>query len=274
MKPFLKWAGGKRWLIPKIINKLPAFNTYFEPFIGSGGLFFALEPERAVLSDSNPELINCYRGVKNHCDLVIEILTRLPINEKTYYDVRDRLYRKADRIHRAAFFIYLNKTCWNGLYRVNRAGHFNVPVGQLDRITAIINPQELFLASRLLKRARLKCCDFEEGVQDSTPGDLVYFDPPYITVHLNNGFIKYNSKLFHQPDELRLAKVAQELARKQVSVVVSNAAHPLIKQQYDGLFYKTELQRDSLIAADAVKRAKFAELLVTSFPLDLEVGPF
>ncbi|MBI2087911.1 MAG: DNA adenine methylase [Deltaproteobacteria bacterium] len=142
-------------------------------------------------------------------------------------------------------------------------------MGQLDRISEIFNPEERILGSRLLKRVRLRCCDFEEGVQDAKPGDLVYFDPPYITTHLNNGFIKYNSKLFHQSDELRLATLAQELAREKVSVIVSNAAHPLIKQQYDGLFFKTELQRASLIAADPYRRSKFTELVVTSFPFRL-----
>ena len=254
-------------MIPQIVDKLPTFNTYYEPFLGSGGLFFALEPDRAVLSDSNPELINCYRCVRDHCKSVIKILNGLRVDEGTYYRVRDKLYHKGDKIRRAAFFIYLNKTCWNGLYRVNRDGKFNVPVGQLDRINAIFNPGDLILVSRLLKRVRLRCCDFEEAMQDAQAGDMVYFDPPYITTHLNNGFIKYNSKLFHQSDELRLAKLAQELATEKVSVIVSNAAHPLIKQQYDGLFYKTELQRASLIAADPRKRAKFAELVVTSFPL-------
>jgi len=269
VKPFLKWAGGKRWLIPQILDKLPAFNTYYEPFLGSGGLFFALEPGRAVLSDSNSELINCYRCVRDHCKLVIKILNRLQVDERTYYRVRDELYHEADKVKRAAYFIYLNKTCWNGLYRVNRNGHFNVPAGQLDRIKTVYEPNHLILASQLLKHTKLRCSDFEDAVQDAKIGDLVYFDPPYITTHLTNGFIKYNSKLFHQSDELRLARLAEKLAKAGVSVVVSNADHPLIKQQYDGLFYKTELQRASLIAADPSRRARFAELLATSFPLDL-----
>lgn len=270
MKSFLKWAGGKRWLIPQITNRLPDFGTYYEPFAGSGGLFFALEPERAVLSDFNPELINCYRCVRNHCRAVIKVLKRLRVDEQTYYRVRDNLYLKADKIERAAYLLYLNKTCWNGLYRVNRNGQFNVPMGQLDRINDVFDPEQLVCASRLLKRAKLRCCDFEEAVHDTKSGDLVYFDPPYITTHLNNGFIKYNSKLFRQSDELRLANLAQKLAKAGVSVIVSNAAHPLIKQQYDGPFYKVELQRASLIAADASRRSKFSELLVTSFPLTFE----
>jgi len=270
LKPFLKWAGGKRWLIPRLLDRLPTYNTYYEPFVGSGTLFFALEPEHAVISDSNPELINCYRCIRDHCQSVIKVLKRLHVNEDTYYRVRDKLYPKADKIKRAAYFIYLNKTCWNGLYRVNRDGRFNVPMGKVNHTVRVFDPQQLITASRLLKRTRLKCCDFENAVKETKAGDLVYFDPPYITTHLSNGFIKYNSKLFHHSDELRLATLAHYLAMKNVSVLVSNASHPLIKQQYDGLFYKTELLRNSLIAADSQRRLMFKELLVTSFPLSIK----
>lgn len=256
-------------MIPRVIDKLPTFNNYFEPFAGSGGLFFALEPKRAVLSDSNPDLINCYRCIRDHCHGVIQVLRKLPVNKDTYYRIRDKLYHKADKIKKAAFFIYLNKTCWNGLYRVNKEGHFNVPMGRSNRVVEVFDPEQLVVASHLLKRAKLRCCDFEDAIKDTQAGDLVYFDPPYITTHLNNGFIKYNSKLFHHSDELRLARVAHYLAMARVSVLVSNAAHPLIKQQYDGPFFKVELQRASLIAADPNRRSKFTELLIASFPLNL-----
>jgi DNA adenine methylase len=269
MDPFLKWAGGKRWLIPKLRDRMPSFQTYYEPFLGSGGLFFALEPQRAVLSDCNPELMNCYKVIKTHCQSVIRILKKLNVNKKTYYRVRDVLYTKADPIERAAFFIFLNKTCWNGLYRVNRQGRFNVPVGRATPASEVFDEEELLAASRLLKRTILKCCDFEEAVKEANAGDLVYFDPPYITTHLNNGFIKYNSKLFRSSDELRLAKLANSLSMQQVSVVVSNAAHPFIKQLYDGPFYKLEITRSSLIAADARRRKKFGELLLSNFPIEL-----
>lgn len=270
MEPFLKWAGGKRWLLPRITGKLPPFRTYYEPFLGSGGLFFALEPEEAILSDTNAELINSYRCVRDHCSEVIKILKRLRVDEETYYRIRDKQYHKAEKIKQAAFFIYLNKTCWNGLYRVNKEGRFNVPAGTLNRVSKIFDEEHLVSISHLLRRARLKCCDFEEAVQDTRAGDLVYFDPPYITTHLRNGFVKYNSRLFSQSDELRLAKFAERLATSNVSVIVSNAAHPLIKEQYDGPFYKTELGRTSLIAADPEKRRRFTELLVTSFPLSFD----
>lgn len=270
MEPFLKWAGGKRWLIPKILEKLPTFNTYYEPFAGSGGLFFALEPKQAVLSDTNPELINCYRCVRDHCHEVIQTLRSLKPNKATYYHVRDKLYRKGDKVKRAAYFIYLNKTCWNGLYRVNLEGRFNVPVGRVNGSVTVFDPEQLVVASHLLKRISLKCCDFQKAVEDVQPGDLVYCDPPYITTHLDNGFIKYNAKLFHHSDELRLARTAHYLAMKRASVIVSNAAHPLIRQQYDGPFFKNEIRRKSVIAADASRRSKFRELLITTFPIHIE----
>lgn len=271
MQPFLKWAGGKRWLVPKILKNLPKFNVYYEPFVGSGALFFALEPRSAILSDSNPELMNCYRAVRNHCKSVINVLNELRIAKKTFYEIREKFWLEDDRIKKAAYFIYLNKTCWNGLYRVNRDGKFNVPVGRHVRVGyKVFDPEHLQCASRLLKRATIKCGDFEEAVKGARKNDLVYFDPPYITTHLKDSFIKYNSILFHQSDELRLAQLAEKLARRGTLVVLSNAAHPLIKDQYNGVFLKTELLRPSLIAGDPTKRTKFLELLVSNFALEVE----
>jgi DNA adenine methylase len=265
--PFLKWAGGKRWLVPHVLGKLPKFNTYYEPFLGSGCLFFAASPQRAVLSDSNKELINCYRGVRNHCESIIKILKDLKVNKRTYYQIRNKLYHKADSVQRAAYFIYLNKMCWNGLYRVNSDGKFNVPVGSFSRAKTIFEANGLKAASKQLQQATLKCCDFKTAVKNACEGDLVYFDPPYVTSHFKNGFIKYNSKLFSQEDEQGLASLAKRLAEKKVSVVVSNAAHSQIKQLYNGLFFKKELERKSLIAANSNNRRNFSELLVTTFPL-------
>src|SRR5262249_41982968 len=198
---------------------------------------------------------------------VIGILRHLRVNKLTYYSVRDRQYSKGDRIKRAAYFIYLNKTSWNGLHRVNRQGQFNVPAGRIGPSVSVFDEESLHLASGLLKRAKLVTCDFEETVEESRRGDLVYFDPPYITTHLTNGFIKYNSKLFREADELRLASVADHLASRGVHVIVSNAAHPLISQQYSGAFYRREFRRRSPIAADATKRLIYPELVLSTFPL-------
>jgi len=270
MIPFLKWAGGKRWLIPKIYKSLPLYKTYYEPFMGGGSLFFSLEPSRAVLSDTNKELINCYRCVRNRCKKVILVLKDLKKTPEDYYRIREKYNSETDLLKKAAYFIYLNKTCWNGLYRVSRAGKFNVPVGKFRNDVVIYNEDQLFLASKILKNAELRCCDFKDGVKGAKARDLVYFDPPYITTHLKNGFAEYNAKLFSQTDELRLATLAEQLSKKNIHVIVSNAAHPLIKQQYNGIFYKTELVRASLIAGDPAKRSKFTELVITNFSLETE----
>ena len=270
MKPFLKWAGGKRWIIPKIYKSLPPFKTYYEPFLGGGSLFFSLEPSRAVLSDTNKELINCYRCIRNRCKKVLTVLRDLKKSKDDYYQIRDKFNSKEDPIKKAAYFIYLTKTCWNGLYRVNRDGRFNVPIGKFRDGFEIFNEEQLLYASKVLKKAELRHCDFEEGIKGIKTHDIVYFDPPYITTHQKNGFAEYNAKLFSQTDELRLAALAEKLCGKNVYVIVSNAAHPIIKQQYNGSFYKTEVERASLIAGDPARRSRFTELIITNFSLEQE----
>lgn len=267
MQPFLRWAGGKRWLVSRLSQKIPPFKTYYEPFLGSGAVFFSIRPKNAILSDSNPELINCFKCVRNHCGSVMGVLDKLEVSTSMYYKIRDTLYHRADSVRRAAYFIYLNRTCWNGLYRVNRQGRFNVPAGEVSRVKELYNRQQLITASELLKKAKLRCCDFEVALKTAESGDFVYCDPPYITTHLDNGFIKYNSKLFCEVDELRLAKMGRTLVDSRVSVLISNASHPLIRQLYDGPFYKTEVVRSSLIAADSRKRTKFAEILISNFAI-------
>jgi DNA adenine methylase len=201
---------------------------------------------------------------------VIGILKGLKRTKEDYYQIRDAYNSETNRLAKAAYFIYLNKTCWNGLYRVNRQGRFNVPIGKFKASSEMYNEEQLLEASKALKKAELRNCDFEEGVRGIKPHDLVYFDPPYITTHLKNGFSEYNAKLFSQTDELRLAALADKLCKKGMHVVVSNAAHPLIKRQYNGVFYKNEFERASLIAGDPTKRSKFMELLITSFPMGQE----
>lgn len=266
MKPFLKWAGGKRWLVPRIIKSLPLCKKYYETFLGGGALYFALEPPRAILSDTNRDLIECYSVVRDHCSKLINVLKNLKISNETYYEIRTSYNSGIGKIRKAAYFIYLNKMCWNGLYRVNRDGKFNVPVGKhVHQKYLIYDESHLRSASRLLKKAELRCCDFEAATSNVRgTNSLVYFDPPYITTHVQNGFIQYNSVLFSEFDELRLAKVVKKLSGKNVKVLLSNAAHPVIKAQYNG-FNKTEISRPSLIANDPKKRTKFNELLVTNF---------
>ena len=271
MDPFLKWAGGKRWLVPRLLSSIPQHRLYYEPLAGSGSLFFALNPKEAVLSDINKDLINCYRRIQRNCREVISVLQRLKPSKRAYYAVREQLTEEKDLVKRAAFFIFVNRLSWNGLYRVNRQGRFNVPVRDAPGGRTVFDGDQLMAASRMLKRAVLLCCDFEESVSNARKGDLVYFDPPYITTHLNNGFVKYNSRLFSHADELRLAAVAARLVGREVYVMVSNSPHPLIREQYDGPFFITSVRRSSSIAADAARRGVVSEMLVSSFPLNSTV---
>lgn len=268
MQSFLRWAGGKRWLAPKIENKLPVYKRYHEPFVGSGVLFFALEPKCALIADTNQDLINCYRRIKYDCESVIKLLKRLKIGKREYYRIRDRFYYEDNPIKRAAYFIYINQLCWNGIYRVNRYGMFNVPMGSVKKTKVIYDADHLREASKLLKTTLIKRCDFEYAVKDTRKGDLVYFDPPYVTTHINNGFVEYNEKLFSHADEIRMADVAKELAEKRVNVLISNANHPLIRQQYDGYFNKYVFRRMSTIAASANSRRPFKELLISNFEIE------
>jgi DNA adenine methylase len=269
----LKWAGGKRWLLPRLRGKLPRFKNYFEPFAGSAGLFFELEPERATVGDMNLELINCYRRIRDSLPSVLRVLRCLQATSRTYYRVRDDLYQRGDLVQRAAYFLYLNKTCWNGLYRVTLDGRFNVPMGRRKVGASIFDAAHLENAARLLKRTRLTVSDFEASVADAGRGDLVYFDPPYVTVSTTPGFRKYNKVLFDRSDDLRLARVARHLAAKGVQVLLSSSADPLVSQMYDGPFFRAPVRRMSRLAGDATKRRTFAELLVSTFPLDLGNDP-
>jgi DNA adenine methylase len=269
LQSFLKWAGGKRWLLPRLRYRLPEYRTYFEPFAGSAGLFFELEPRQAVLGDANPELMNCYRRVGDSVAAVLRLLKALRADERTYYRVRDRLYERGDSVERAAYFIYLNKTCWNGLYRVSESGHFNVPIGRRRPGAQIFDEATLRAASRLLRRTEIVCGDFEAIVRSARKNDLVYFDPPYVTTRGRVGFRKYNPIIFQRMDDLRLARAAHRLAARGVNVLATNHADPLVKQLYDGPFFKTELRRNGRIAADSSRRTPLSELLISTFSLDL-----
>jgi len=264
-RPFLKWAGGKQWLARGAPVFAPAAfrGRYFEPFLGGGAFFFALDPESATIGDTNDDLIVAYRAVRDHVDKVLRILRRYPYDKGFYYELREA--RPTSSIKRAARFIYLNRTCWNGLYRVNKRGEFNVPFGRLESPT-ICDETRLRAAARALKKARLCCADFEMTVKDARAGDFVYFDPPYTVAHGDNGFRKYNSRLFSWTDQERLAECAGKLAKKGVYVLVSNAHVPEVLEQYKG-FYAYVCTRKSLIAGLVKSRRSVNEVLLSNYPL-------
>jgi DNA adenine methylase len=258
----LKWAGGKQWLAPLAASIVPAqFNgTYYEPFLGGGAMYFAGRPSKAVLSDLNRTLITTYEALQSDVEKVISTLRQYPYDEDFFVELRATRPRVPHRV--AARLIYLNKAAFNGLYRENLRGEFNVPFGRYTN-PGICQEQRLRAAAAALKGARLVSGDFEAVVSSARRGDLVYFDPPYITGHSNNGFMKYNASLFAWPDQTRLAASANALREKGVIVVISNAAHPSIARLYEG-FSKYSRRRDSLIAGDSRHRAETAEVLFAS----------
>jgi DNA adenine methylase len=261
-KPFLKWAGGKKWLIPHLVTLIPNnYNRYFEPFLGGGALFFNLQPKRSLLSDVNPELINTYIQVRDNVEEVINELMLMKFSKQYYYEIRSKITKS--KVFRAARFIYLNRTCWNGLYRENAKGEFNVPIGSYKNPT-ICNREQLLAASKALSNTELKCVDFEVSLKSALKGDLIYIDPPYVTGHQNNGFIKYNNKLFNWSDQNRLAAIVSNLKNKSCFIIISNAKHRSINKLYSG-FNNSIVNRISLLAADKYKRGKVEENVFTSF---------
>jgi DNA adenine methylase len=254
--PLLKWPGGKRSLLSAILPLVPAqFNRYFEPFFGAGALFFALQPRKAYLSDNNAELIHAYSQVRDQPEGVIRELRRLRNSELDYYSVRS-VVPKNDAA-RAARFIYLITLAFNGIYRVNLKGEFNVPYRYKTHLDPC-DKERIREASGVLRRAVVRELDFEKALGRAGPGDLVYLDPPYTVAHGNNGFVKYNAKIFSWDDQLRLARVASGLAAKGCTVIVSNADHGSIRRLYGG-FAAARVERRSIIAASSNFRSRITE---------------
>ncbi len=260
-RSFLRWAGSKRFLLDHIVELLPdKFNVYREPFLGSGALYFLLQPKKAVLSDTCADLVETFSAVRDNVSAVLRYLSLLDPSEKTYYEIRRN--RSQGQFKYAAEFIYLNKTCWNGLYRVNSAGLFNVPYGR-NESGVVVDPKNLKACAESLgsKSIVLKTCNFEENLKEAKQGDLVYLDPPYVTGHNNNGFVAYNEVLFSWDDQERLAKLALALAQKGVHVIVSNADHEAIVDLYKDFSVK-RFYRSSTLASDITKRRKISEVLL------------
>jgi DNA adenine methylase len=260
--PFLKWAGGKRWFVSRYLDFLPSrFDRYVEPFLGSGALFFALRPRKAILADLNPDLISTYLAIQNNWKKVLRVLREYDRrhSKEFYYLVRSSRPRA---LHgRAAKFIYLNRTCWNGLYRVNKLGQFNVPVGTKERV--LLESDDFRQASVLLKSASLLAADFQEVVCHAGRGDLVFADPPYVTAHSNNGFLKYNEKLFCWDDQIRLRDALLEARSRGAAIVATNADTPSIRALYSKHFSVFSVSRASVISSDAKHRGRTSELIIS-----------
>ncbi|MGD0736208.1 MAG: Dam family site-specific DNA-(adenine-N6)-methyltransferase [Terracidiphilus sp.] len=259
--PFLKWPGGKRELAAQIAGKLGSLNgRYYEPFLGGGAVFFHIAPRLGVLADLNEELVNCYTQVRNKPREVASKLARMKNSSEGYYQVRGTSPRS--EVGRAARLIYLTTLSFNGIYRQNLKGEFNVPYGQKTHLEL---PDYAFLKRRseLLASAEMRAGDFEETTADATRGDVLYFDPPYTVAHNNNGFVKYNDRIFSWGDQERLAALAAKLQRRGCRVLVSNAEHQSIRRMYAS-FREVIIKRNSVIAASPAHRGAITESLFVS----------
>jgi DNA adenine methylase len=236
-QPFLKWTGGKRWIAETISDLVPERRgRYFEPFLGGASVYFYLRPWPATLSDVNEELINLYTQLRDNVSEVMERLRKLKIDASTYQKIRSSEPRAP--ITRAVRLLYLNRTAFNGIYRVNQEGQFNVPFG-CKKGTILCDDQLLKSASNILQNRTIVSSDFEVMIDSATRHDVIYADPPYTTRHNNNGFRRYNESLFTWSDQERLAKSCMRAAARGASVIVSNAAHREIGALYNGFHSKT-----------------------------------
>ncbi|MXZ56774.1 MAG: Dam family site-specific DNA-(adenine-N6)-methyltransferase [Gammaproteobacteria bacterium] len=232
-KPFLKWAGGKTQLLNELLAKAPRkFDRYVEPFLGGGSMFFALRPREAVLSDSNLELINTYRCIVHELDAVLTHLSQFENSKEYFYKIRERRFEELEPAFAAARTIYLNRTCYNGLYRVNKQGHFNVPYGKYKNPD--LYPYEVLeTASVALQHAQILHSDYKEILTHTTkPGDFVYLDPPYLPVSKYADFKRYTKEQFYEEDHRELAELTSQLQSKGCYVLLTNSNHPLVHELY------------------------------------------
>ncbi|HEP1833553.1 TPA: DNA adenine methylase [Streptococcus suis] len=272
LQPFTKWTGGKRQLLPVIKSLMPDnYNSYFEPFIGGGAVFFELIPKKAIINDFNSELINCYRQIKDNPQKLIELLTKhQENNSKEYYLElravdRDNRINKMTDVERAARIMYMLRVNFNGLYRVNSKNQFNVPYGRYKN-PKIVDSELILSISQYLNKNNIEILtgDFEKAVEDVGAGDFVYFDPPYIPLSETSAFTSYTHEGFSYEEQVRLRDVFRKLDKKGAYVMLSNSSSPLVEELYKGFnIHKVEAIRTN--GAKASSRGKISEFIVTNY---------
>jgi len=279
VRPFLKWAGGKRQLLPEIVKYVPKMtskHTYYEPFLGGGALLFELQRPKAVINDSNKELINCYKVIRDSLDELMEELSKdkYSNSETSYYEMRDldrstKKYEILSEVEKAARIIYLNKTCYNGLFRVNSQGQFNVPFGRYKNPNflddAVLRAVNKYLNSNNIT---LLNQDFAEAVKDAKRGDFVYFDPPYDPVSETASFTGYDVNGFNRDEQKRLKKVFDDLNKRGCKVMLSNSCTDFIMDlynDYQDTIIKVRATRS--INSNALKRGRVDEVLVLNYEI-------
>lgn len=268
--PVLKWVGGKRQLLPELRRRLPKrFTTYYEPFIGGGALFFDRQPQKAVLNDSNSELINVYRQIRSNVAVLIEALRRLRNTQVDYYRIRqmdrDGTLAQMSLVERAARIIYLNKTCYNGLFRVNSHGEFNSPFG-FYKNPNIVNESVLLAVSAYLSNHELKfkCGDYTEALRGIRKGAFVYFDPPYDPVSSSASFTGYTQGGFDADEQERLCEICKSLNRKGVKFMLSNSDTERINSLY-GEFNIDKVQARRNVNSNGTRRGEVLEVIVRNY---------
>jgi DNA adenine methylase len=270
--PFLKWAGGKRQLLPAILRLAPdVIDTYYEPFLGGGAVFFALAAERrfrrAVLGDQNRDLISCYQAIRDDVGGVIKALLQHRYDETEYYAIRARHPEDLNPAARAARTIYLNRTGFNGLYRVNSSGQFNVPFGRY-RSPLICDEARLRAAAEALRGVDLDCRDFATTVAAAGRADFVYFDPPYVPLSSTSSFTAYSKSGFGAAEQERLARLLRALGRRRVPALLSNSDCETTVELYRGLPTERLVVRRNINSV-GTGRGGVNELLVKSYPYSL-----
>ena len=269
---FLKWAGGKLQLIEQFKNLFPHnFRNYYEPFIGSGAVFFyvksKLKPNKVILSDTNEELINCFCVVRDKPSELVELLLnhRKKHSKEHYHSVRSMESNTLDSLDRAARLIYLNKTCFNGLYRVNSKGQFNVPFGDYEN-PSIFDKNVLFQASQLLQGVHLQVMTFEKVLDFAGKDDFVYFDPPYIPLSKTSSFTRYSKSDFSMMEQKRLSEVFRILDSRGCFVMLSNSDHALTRELYRHYEKNTVIVRAKrMINSVGSRRGGINEVVVTNY---------
>lgn len=274
-KPFLKWVGGKKGLLYELERLAPKeYNNYFEPFIGGGALFFKLNPHKAFLNDSNGALISAYRNIKNEPNKVINHLEKLRTRfyaqkdeqerKEMFYEIRESYNSMSgDSTERTAYLIFLNKTCFNGMYRENSKGGFNVPFGKYKN-PSIFDKDNILAISKSLKDVTLTNKSFEEAVENAQKGDLVYFDPPYHPLNKTSSFTSYTKDDFSEDDQRKLKGTFDKLHKKGCYVMLSNSYTEFIQDLY-AEYKQVVVYANRAVNCKAKGRGKIKELVVINY---------
>ncbi|WP_116789904.1 DNA adenine methylase [Flavobacterium psychrotrophum] len=262
-KPFLRWAGGKRWLKKELdlFVDIKNYEGYHEPFVGGGAILFHFQPTQAFISDTNKDLIDTYLAVKENPKSIVEILKGLKKDKDSYYEIRSKSFN--DQFEKAAQFIYLNQFSFNGIYRVNSNGGYNVPYGYREKFN--FDFDNIFYVSDYLQCVNITHCDFQDSLVNINEGSLIFLDPPYTIAHNQNGFIQYNQKIFSLDDQYRLDNAINQIKADGAYYILTNAAHKKVKE----IFEKEndtikEISRASVVGGRNSSRGQYSEYLFTN----------